>query len=92
MPRDPSRSGRVGRVTARRPVRVTLPATFLLRVVVLAVASVVSAAWALHRYYTHPRVPMTVAVARDAGAWDLRDLGDAGTGLIEAPEIEIETR
>jgi len=89
MPRDPSRAGRVGRVTARRPVRVTLPATFLLRVVVLAVASVVSAAWALHRYYTHPRVPMTVVAAGDAGGWDGVD---AGTGLIEAPEIEIETR
>jgi hypothetical protein len=61
-----------------------LPATFLARVVILASVAVFSSIWALHRFYTHPMAPMVVAAAPDAGAWD------AGAGLIEAPEIEVD--
>jgi hypothetical protein len=60
-------------------------AGFLVRLVVLACVAISGAVWALVHYYTHPRVPMTVAVPPPPEtAWD------AGPGLLLAPEIEVE--
>ena len=63
-----------------------MPATFLVRVFLLACVAVVGSLWALVRFYTHPHAPMRVPVAADAGAWD------AGPGMIEAPDLEVVPR
>ena len=85
MPRDPSRAGRV-RGTHRRPTQMTVPATFLVRVFLLASVAILGSVWALVRYYTHPHAPMRVTVSVDASAWD------AGAGFIPAPELEVVPR
>ena len=50
-----------------------------LRVVALAFFSVGGAVWALVRYYTHPREPMMVVVAKPAPTFD------ADAGEMEVP-------
>ena len=44
------------------PERVRLVSAWLLRVLVLGVCAIVAAAYAVVRYYTHPREPMWVTV------------------------------
>ena len=56
---------------------------FLVRMVVLASAAVIGSAWGLVRYYAHGGAA-AIPAGTDAGG------GDAGAGLIEAPEIEVE--
>jgi hypothetical protein len=63
-----------------------LHAGFLVRMVLLASIPVIGAAWGLVRFYTRVRAPKVDSVGIDAGGWD------AGAGLIEAPEIEVEKR
>jgi hypothetical protein len=84
MGRDRSSGGaRLPRVQ-----RANLQVGFLVRMVVLASAAVIASAWGLVRYYTHRRTPppSTGMPARADAGWD------AGQGLIEAPEIEVERR
>jgi hypothetical protein len=64
------------RARAPKPASTNLPATFLLRVVLLASVAVVGSVWALVRFYTHPHQPMMVATPQ-AAPWD------AGAGLVE---------
>jgi hypothetical protein len=46
--------------------------------VLLASVAIGGSVWALVRYYTHPRMPMTVSVTSStAAAWD------AGAGTVE---------
>jgi hypothetical protein len=69
-----------------RPAHANLPATFLLRVVLLASVAIVGSVWALVRFYTHPKLPMTIpaaAAAAQTAPWD------AGAGLVE---VEVDTR
>ena len=68
--------------------RTELQAGFLVRMVAFSCVAVIGSIWGLVRYYTHARGPMVVQVPLDGGGggWD------AGAGLIEAPEIEVEPR
>ncbi len=88
MGRDRTSSPRKGGHPPRVE-RANLQAGFLVRMVALACVAVIGSAWGLIRFYTHVRRPMVVgvtAVGGPRGAWD------AGAGLIEAPEIEVEGR
>jgi hypothetical protein len=58
-----------------------VPATLLLRVVLLASVGVLGSIAALVYHYTHPFMPTHVAVAATAAPWD------AGAGLVE---IDLE--
>jgi hypothetical protein len=56
-----------------------VPATLLLRVMLLASIGIVGSIWALIRHYEHPMLPMTVQVP----AQQAKSAWDAGAGFVE---------